>query len=542
MYLKITKTKHREIEKQYAKIVESIRDKNVTRQKIILNLGPINSQEDLDKYKTILKEMKKEKEFIRFDKLEINSAKEYGVTYLVNKLFEKYQINKILKKYLTNNKAEFEVYETIKALIINRLLFPRSELSALDWIKNDYSEELNIKQEEIYKSLDYLIQHKKEIEIEIYNILKEDLKLNTKRTHYDLTSTYFEGHKCSIAMYGYSRDHRPDRKQVVVGLVMVDDIPTYHKVYEGNTVDVKTLPEVSKTLKEDFKLEEPILIADRGLISNDNIKDLEEKKLKYILGSKIRRNTISDELLKEEIELEKDETQGATIVKDENGKRHILCYDKNTRNERLKNLGNIKIKIPEKLSELQNKKIKKENLIIQVNKILGKNKRLFNVDFETWLGSQVPNETKWNDCKKPFEFSLKEDIYEFEKKIAGKFLIETNTNLSPDEVMKEYKNLQTVETGFDSLKNNLDIRPIFHRKEHRVKAHVFICVLALLIERIIEKFTEDTARVVIRKLRRISKIELEIEGEKRGKITKITKEIKKDFENFKFENFDILKM
>ena len=177
-----------------------------------------------------------------------------------------------------------------------------------------------------------------------------------------------------------------------------------------------------------------------------------------------------------------------------------------------------------------------------MNKILGKNKRLFNVDFETWLGSQVPNETKWNDCKKPFGFSLKEDIYEFEKKIAGKFLIETNTNLSPDEVMKEYKNLQTVETGFDSLKNNLDIRPIFHRKEHRVKAHVFICVLALLIERIIEKFTEDTARVVIRKLRRISKIELEIEGEKRGKITKITKEIKKDFENFKFENFDILKM
>ena len=100
IFLKITQKKTKQGMGRYAKIVESVRYNNKIKQKLILNLGPINSQEDLIKYKEIEKEMKKGYEFVRFDKLKINSAKEYGVTYLVNKLFEKYEINKNIKKYL----------------------------------------------------------------------------------------------------------------------------------------------------------------------------------------------------------------------------------------------------------------------------------------------------------------------------------------------------------------------------------------------------------------------------------------------------------
>ena len=167
--------------------------------------------------------------------------------------------------------------------------------------------------------------------------------------------------------------------------------------------------------------------------------------------------------------------------------------------------------------ELQSKKISNESLVLKVNKILGKNKRLFNVKF----------------LDKKFEFSLKKEVYEFERKIAGKFLIETNTDLSPNEVMREYKNLQTVENGFDYLKNNLNIRPIFHRKDKRVEAHVFVCVLALLVERIVEKFTKDTAHKVFNEVKSVMKVELNSKDFKRTMITKIPDKTIKYFNELK---------
>ncbi|MCK5177783.1 MAG: IS1634 family transposase, partial [Candidatus Aenigmarchaeota archaeon] len=389
---------------------------NKCRHKLIINLGPVNSDNDMAKYKQILKSMKQKDEFINLKDIKICSAKNYGVYHATCELLEKYELDTILKKQLNSGKHVFDVFQIIKALIVNRLEDPCSKLSAYDWMKNEYPEEINPELQNLYFALDKLIQHKEDIEIKIFQTLKDKLNLNTKKVHYDLTSSYFEGHNCQIAMYGYSRDHRPDRKQIVIGLVMVDGIPIYHEVFEGNTADKSTLSGIVEKLKTKFNLKSPTIIADRGLITQENLQMLETNEQEYILGFSKRNNNLTKELIVQDIKSNKN--QIAKIIKIEDKRKYVLCLDNNTRNERLEILKNTKENINGGLNKLKTKfeksqasdkknKITTERLILQINKILGKNRRLFNLDYS--------NET--------FSFDVNAEAWEYEQKSAGKFLL-----------------------------------------------------------------------------------------------------------------------
>ena len=534
MYLLITKKKQGEKVYQSAKIVESYKLNGKSRQRIIISLGPVNSEEDLLKYKKILESMKKGNLFVNENDIKAKNSREYGITYTTNKLFEKYKIDEILQTELSNNKAKFNIYDIIKALIINRLVRPSSELSAFDWICEDYSEDLDIYGHQIYRALDYLIPKKDIIEKRIFDNLKIMLNLNLDYAHYDLTSTYFEGDKCKIAFYGYSRDHRKDRKQVVIGLVMIDGIPIHHEVYEGNTVDKTTLEGMIKNVKEKFGLKEIAIVADRGLITDNNLTLLENQNYQYILGVQRRNNKIPQEHLIKEIESENKnfakEVHKEIIKKEEKEviRRYILCLDNQTKKERLENLYEIKQDIEEKLNELQKKykasqtskkgkKITKESLINQAFKLLGKNKRLFHVEL----------------TEDGFKQTFNKENYEYEEKIAGKFLLITNTDITPEKAMKTYKELQTVENAFDESKNFLYIRPVFHWREHRVRAHIFVCYLSFLIESIIERFSSESARVTLRELDRIKIINLNFKTHNKKILTELSEEVLTIFKELK---------
>ena len=138
-------------------------------------------------------------------------------------------------------------------------------------------------------------------------MLKKKMKLNTDIIHYDLTSSYFEGSHCSIALYGYSRDHRRDRTQLVVGLVMCDGLPIYHEIYNGNTIDKTTLRNMVENLKKKLGIKKPIFIADRGLLTEDNLTLIEDEEYQYILGVQRRRNNLSKKLIIKTITSDKDQ-------------------------------------------------------------------------------------------------------------------------------------------------------------------------------------------------------------------------------------------
>ncbi len=533
----ITKRKYKERTIEHAKIVESYREEGKTpRKRTVFNLGTIKNEEDRIKFKRILESIKEGNEFINTKDLNIKSSKEYGITYTVNKLLEKYNLDNILKKQLSQNKAKFDIYSTIKALIINRLIKSSSDLSAYDWIKNDYSEKLDIKEHQVYRALDYLIDWKEEIEKQIFDTLKKKLKLKTDLIHYDLTSSYFEGSKCEIAFYGYSRDHRKDKKQIVIGLVMCDGIPIHHEVYKGNTVDKSTLKEMAENLKQKLGIKKATIVADGGLLTKDNVEDLECSEQKYILGNPRRNNKMAEKYLTEKIESKENQSAkeiGVETVKrneKEYTRRYILCLNKDTKKERLETLETTKKNLEKKLEDLQKKykrskeskkgkKMTKESMFRQADKLLGKNKRMFELKI------------KENDIG----IFFKKEVYDYEKKIAGKFLIVTNTDEKANKIMEIYKKLRMVEDAFDEIKNFLDVRGIYHWKERRVRAHVFVCVLSFLIESIIEKFSDESAREILKKLGRISIIDLDLKNKTKQLLTTIPKDTQEIFSELKIQ-------
>src|SRR3989338_6284273 len=184
--------------------------------------------------------------------------------------------------------------------------------------------------------------------------------------------------------------------------------------------------------------------------------------------------------------------------------QYILCLDSQTRTERLKKLEQVKETLEKSLKELQERyarsekstkknKMTRESVMFQANKLLGKNKRLFFIKYE-----------------KGIVYFSNEYQFEYEKEIAGKFLLTTNTSMEANEVMKSYKQLQKVENAFAEIKNFLDVRPVYHWKEERVKAHVFVCTLSFLIESIIERLSSQSARKVINELGVIKSLDIDL--------------------------------
>ena len=486
--------------------------------------------------KNILNEMKKGKEFIDINSMNFISSKSYGIYYVVSQLLEKYGLDEILKSNLSKGKHQFDVYAVIKALIINRLENPLSKNKAFEYIKKDYPEEINCIKDNLYSAMDVLEDKKEKLEKEFFPILKDKLKLNLENTHYDITSSYFEGHKCDIATYGYSRDHRNDREQIVIGLVLVDGIPIYHEVFKGNTQDKTTVLTIVKTLEEKFNLNKPTIVGDRGMFSKNIVENLEKEKKKYLLGFSKPKNKITEELFLKNMIIPKNEDHYAILGKEEiikystkniQKRRYILCIDKNTQTEQLNTLENVKThifnnltKLKSKFDESQNsnkgKKAAWENFIINVKKITNRNKNLFELNYD--------------HKNQKFDFKLNEQWYQREQKAAGKFVLITNTDKMPLEALKTYKELNTVESSFNCIKNQLNLRPVNHYKTERVKAHIFICVLALLIEKIMSRNLKNiSAQCALDELKRMKIGNFQFGKIKKKNLTEISFEQKEIF-------------
>jgi len=507
--------------KKYAAIVRTYRKEGKVRHERIMPLGPVRSEKDIERFEKILSDMKRGDEFVNLKDLSVNSSKEYGVAYTVSKLLEMYGLDAILKEELSKNKIKFDVFEFLKAMIVARIVAPSSDLETVDWIEKHYPKDLNVKNEHIYKVLDKLEEKKEIIEKFAFEALKAELDLDISKVHYDLTSSYVEGNCCEIAFLGYSRDDRPDRKQIVIALAMCDGIPILHEVYKGNTVDKTTLKDMQESLKKGLGIEKSTIVSDAGLMTNANLEHLEDEGYSYLFGMYRRNNNKSKELLKRSISSKKNQfaKEADSEIIERNGKkftrRYIICLDNNTRKERLKTLEAIKKKRLKRLKELKTRyedsqkskgrKISKESCLKQAQNIVGAKNRFIDIKFED-----------------TFEYSINSEKYDYEKKIAGKFLLVTNTEMSAPEAMKTYKELQTVERGFDEIKNFLDVRPIYHQKTRRIKAHVFVCVLAFLIECLIERKCKASARKVIGELETIKKVSLDTGRSEENYVSKLS--------------------
>ena len=482
MYLLITEYTYKGEKYRHAKIVEGYRDGKKVKHKVLMNIGRIETEEDEKRARELLEALKKGDKPILLKELKIGKIKEFGLIYAAERYLKKIGIEELIKEIFKKEKKQFDLYEVLLYAGINRLYKPGSDNNFVEWLKEVWIDE-KIESHQVYRMLDVVEKRKEEIEKGIFRLLKKNKEIETDIVFYDLTSTYFESSSSDLAKCGYSRCHRPDRKQIVIGVVLCDGLPIAHYVFEGNTVDKKTLKQTLKDLKKRFKLKNIVFVADRGIITVDNLKELEQNDYDYILATKRRNEKLVRKLMTKPIE-SKDGICVKEVYKEGN-KRYILCLNKEVREVELKRLKELRKNLEKFLVENKDKK----DLKIRTYKKFGKATKF--IDFK--------------NCK------IDEEVWRYERKIAGRYLLVTTTKMEEREVLERYKELKEVENFFRDLKHVVDVRPIYHQKDERIKAHVFVCVFSLLIERLLER---KIGRKEIERLKKIKCVELRHTEEK----------------------------
>jgi hypothetical protein len=377
--------------------------------------------------------------------------------------------------------------DLVVGLIVDRLVAPRSKLGFVRAVNGESANSSlgevlalgKVAEREVYAALDWLAEQQQRIENGLARRHLEDGTL----VLYDVSSSYLEGRKCPLARHGYSRDHRPDRLQIVYGLLCTrEGLPVAVEVFDGNTADPATLTDQVAKLKQRFALDRVVLVGDRGMLTSARIReDVRPAGFDWI--SCLRSGAIQ-ELAAEQGPLQLslfDERDLAEITapKQFPGERLIVCRNPllaveraRKRNDLLaateRDLARIRLAVERRRDPLRGQ----AEIGLKVGAVLDLHKmaKHFEIEIgEAWLA--------WR--RKP-------DSIEHEARLDGIYVVRTSLPaeiMSAGETVQAYKDLARVERAFRCLKTvDLDIRPVRHWTAERVRAHVFLCMLAYHVE------------------------------------------------------------
>jgi transposase len=396
------------------------------------------------------------------------------------------------------------------AMTLNRLIHPASELAMPEWIRTtaladilgvDFSE---LAEDALYRNLDKLHEHRVTIETALADREKNLFGLDQTVFLYDVTSTYFEGRAMSNAKAkrGYSRDHRGDCKQVLVGLaVNRDGFPLAHEVFAGNRHDSTTLDEMLKALDRRVGLRpEQTVVVDRGMAGKANVEQIRARGLHYLVAEPYaeRKDWVAEfqdsgefAAVGREPSPRNPFQKKSTIqvkMRRVDGETHVLCLssERKEKDRAIRELHEKRL-----LADLE--KVKKRvakgrgrgTKPAEVRESIGRLKERY---------SRVARyyRMEYDEAKRIFEYHLEESKRAEAEKLDGSYLLKTDReDFTADEAWRIYILLTRAEAAFRALKSPLAERPIFHHKECRVEAHIFLCVLAYHLLTAIEKTLLD---------------------------------------------------
>lgn len=361
-------------------------------------------------------------------------------------------------------------------MILNYCFDSKSKNKLSDWYDQTYlKHELNISSKKInrdllYHTLDFFDEEKiEDLHKQIFQKAKEKYNLSNEITLYDVTALFFEGDKCELAKRGYNSEARY-KLQVNLGLAVTNEkFPVMHKVFDGNTKDVKTFEKVFNLLNKTIDISKTVFIFDRGIKSKSNVERIMKENSLYIAGT-TKNDTIKDIILSIK---EKDFhplNENNFYYENNNNQRTIIFYNKEIQEVEKRERDKKLSKIQKKLKKLNQKNYRKKKIrfIEKVGEILGKYHKYFEIEY------------------KKFSFKINENEIKKAEMLDGKCAIETNTNFPAGEILQRYRSRNLVEMSFKDLKLFVDIRPIRHYKENRVLAHVFLAILAFGLRSLLE--------------------------------------------------------
>ena len=540
MFIKVTPRTKSGRTYYFAELVESYREDSKVKHRRILYFGSVDL-EIAEKLKIVFS--KDFDSFTNLNKVDFSSAVPYGAFFLIHSIFDRLGMFPLFKKRFVSKDKHISIDTSLTCLmtmIFQRIIQPDSKLALTEWLDATpichFLEGEKIPDlQTIYRSLEVLNDNYPVVEQCLYDWAKSVFHQDMQELYYDITSSYFEGHQCIIADYGYSRDHRGDREQLVIGLVTTPDgFPIKCKIYSGNTSDKTTVPKIVEEIKNTYQIKEFIFVGDRGMLSDKNIKAIIGLEQKYVMAiprawsKKYLQDIAIDETHMQEIQ----DNLFVQFLPPIDAQRFLLCLNtqKRTDDTEYRNHCIEAIKegfnaLNKTLIEGKKSRIKtRDEAMKKVGAILKLNKagKYFDV-----YGKDDPN----SHLGFVLEYSLKTEKLESDQRLDGTFVVQTNEQgFEGAKLVKIYKNLNKVETAFRIIKNDLDIRPMYHRKEERVKGHIYVCVLAYFVIMALENIAQQknikkSARKILRELNKIGLIEIHLpNGDKRYSLTTIDKD------------------
>jgi transposase len=480
----------------YWALVESYRTARGPRQRVVAYLGDVDERGRMawppsdGTYQQSLYETR-EPQWVEVDlnRVRVERTRDFGGPWLGATLLERLDLPRFLETVLPSGRPDVPWPAMALVLVLGRLCAPSSELhlaehvyehSALPDVLGVPAAKVN--EDRLYRALDQLRPHKAALEQHLKDRLGQLFALQYDLLLYDVTSTYFEGEAARNpqAQRGYSRDHRPDCKQINLALVVTrEGLPLGYELFAGNRNDVTTLREIIETMERRYGLADRIWVLDRGLVSDDHVAWLKAHHRRYIVGTpKGMLRRFERALAAETWQSVREGVEAQLCAAPDGEEVFIVCRSAARRTKERAMHARFERRITEGLEAIAascRARVHSPIAVAQrVGRLLGQNSRaakLFQVEVTTdkrgaarvrWTMSPV-----WRDWARLSE---------------GCYVLRTNlVEWGAEELWTAYIHLTEAETAFRIQKSDLALRPIWHQKAERVQAHILVCFLAYVL-------------------------------------------------------------
>jgi len=438
---------------------------------------------------------------VQLNRVRLERGRSFGDVWLGWTLWRALRLDGICAELLPDGRESLPWSLMAAVLVLGRLCEPSSELYlAESWYRRTALEDLlglpsaGVNDDRLYRTLDRLLPHKTAIEQHLAHRLGELFGLEYDLLLYDVTSTYFEGlaERNTMAKRGYSRDHRPDCKQVCLALVVTrDGMPLGYEVFDGNRVDVTTVEEIVATMEARYGLAQRIWVMDRGMMSAENIAWLQQTGHRYLIGTSRREMRQWSRQLAEECDWTtvRAGVEVRLCTGPDGLETFLLCRSADRRKKENAMHARFCTRIEEGLGALECR-IRRARTVLdrgkierQIGRLLQRNTRAAG----RYVINLIPERSR------PAGFRLEWSVHpawdEWARYSEGCYVLRTNiTDWTPEALWQTYTQLTEAEAAFRIHKSELSLRPIWHQRADRVQAHILVCFLAYVLWKTLEQW------------------------------------------------------
>lgn len=540
MYLRHTTVRKNGKTRSYWRLVRSVRRGRKVVQETVAQLGELDAQGRARARRLALRITRRDEQHelfeaaagwsepvaVRLDQIRLERARRFGDVWLAWRLWRALELDRFCDEQLAEGREQVPWPAVAAILVIARLCEPASELHiAEDWYRRTALDDLlgvpaeRVNDDRLYRALDHLLPHKGALEVYLKERLGALFELDYELLLYDVTSTYFEGKAESntLARRGYSRDHRPDCKQVCIGLVVTrDGVPLGYEVFAGNRTDVTTVEEIVTTMERRYGQASRVWVMDRGMVSAENIAWLQSSQRHYLIGtSKSELKKFAGQLADRQDWQQVREGVEAKVCAGPDGRETFLLVRSAERQQKEQAMhARFCERIETALASLQRrieraqKPVDRSATERQIGRLLGRNSRaaaryairlLDDQILPAGLRLEWSSHAGWDDWARHSE---------------GCYVLRTNLrDWTSEALWRTYIQLSEAEAAFRINKSELSIRPIWHQREDRVLAHILVCFLAYVLWKTLEQWQSraglgNSPRTVLQELAAITSTDI----------------------------------